>query len=212
MKLNSLVLFRCHIQVCLLRLLQFTRALHLRAECFSKFRGPKLGCALDSMVHQICVSTVFSATENLQCFNKHWKTTFDKYVLLFYSLYHLSFFYFKQETRSRHGSENQWRASHHGRLGSVSAPSMWGFWKLKWHKGQLFLQVLQFSPIFIILPMLHFHSFIHSSNTNPIQAGFLLCIFFLCDFTLTRLGNLYQFSHLRNNVQFKATWHTDNML
>ena len=49
MKLNSLVLFRCHIQVRLLRLLQFTWALHSRAKCFLKFRGPELGCALDLM-------------------------------------------------------------------------------------------------------------------------------------------------------------------
>ena len=55
MKLNSLVLFRCHIQVRLLRLLQFMCALHSRAKCFFfKFRGPKLGCALDSRKYGIC--------------------------------------------------------------------------------------------------------------------------------------------------------------
>ena len=48
MKLNFLVLFRCHIQVRLLKLPQFTCAIHSRAKCFLKFRGPKLGCALDS--------------------------------------------------------------------------------------------------------------------------------------------------------------------
>jgi hypothetical protein len=58
MKLNSLVLFRCHIQVRLLRLPQFTCALHLRAKCFLNFRGPKLRCALDSMAHWIRVNMV----------------------------------------------------------------------------------------------------------------------------------------------------------
>ena len=51
MKLNSLVLFRCHIQVCLSRLPQFVCVLHSGAKCFLKFRGPKLGCTLDSMAH-----------------------------------------------------------------------------------------------------------------------------------------------------------------
>ena len=60
MKLNSLMLFRCHIQVRLLRLPQFTRALHSWAKCFLKFRGPKLGCALDSMAHYIRVNTVLA--------------------------------------------------------------------------------------------------------------------------------------------------------
>ena len=54
MKLNSVVLFRCHIQVFLLRSPQFTCALHLRAKFFFfKLRGPKLGCALDSRKYGI---------------------------------------------------------------------------------------------------------------------------------------------------------------
>ena len=48
MKLNSLVLVRCQIQARLLRLPQFTCALHSRAKFLLKFRGPKLGCTLDS--------------------------------------------------------------------------------------------------------------------------------------------------------------------
>ena len=59
MKLNSLVLFRCHIRVRLLRLPQFTCTLHPPAKFFLKFRGPKLGCTLDLMAHQIRVNTVF---------------------------------------------------------------------------------------------------------------------------------------------------------
>ena len=51
MKLNSLVLFRCHIQVGFLRLLQFTCALHSQAKCFLEFRGPKLGGTLGLMAH-----------------------------------------------------------------------------------------------------------------------------------------------------------------
>ena len=41
MKLNSLVLFRCHIQVCLLRLPQLMCALHSQAECFFKIQRSK---------------------------------------------------------------------------------------------------------------------------------------------------------------------------
>lgn len=49
---------------------------------------------------------LFLATANHYCFNKLWKTTFDEYVLLFYSFYCLSFFYFEQEEGPSHGSEN----------------------------------------------------------------------------------------------------------
>ena len=59
MKLNSLVLVRCHIQVRLLRLPLFTCTLDSQTKCFLKFRGPKLGCALDSVTHQICVNMVY---------------------------------------------------------------------------------------------------------------------------------------------------------
>ena len=88
-------------------------------------------------------------------------------------------------------------------------PHQCGILAVKVALGQLFLKVLPFSPICIILPMLHFHSFIHSSNTNIIQAGLILCNSFLYDFALTWFENLH-FSNLCNNVQCNAIWHTDD--
>jgi hypothetical protein len=87
-------------------------------------------------------------------------------------------------------SLSSWKA------GFSSSPINVGFLVAKVALEELFLKVLPFSPIRIIPPMHHFHSFIHSSNTNAIQVSLFLRNFFLCDFALTWLENLHHFSNV----------------
>jgi hypothetical protein len=42
---------------------------------------------------------------------------------------------------------------------------------------------------------------------NSIQAGLILCEFFLCDFVSTQLEGLRLFLYLRDNFWFNTIWH-----
>lgn len=45
--------------------------------------------------------------------------------------------------------------------------------------------------------------------SRVIRAGLLLCNFFFCNFALTWLENLHNFSNLSNNVRFHVIWQDD---
>ena len=59
-------------------------------------------------------------------------------------------------------------ASHRGRRGLNLGQSMWDLWWTKWNE-QVFLQVLQFSPLRIIPPVLNIHLYLPVALTRSIK-------------------------------------------
>jgi len=69
--------------------------------------------------------------------------------------------FFSNDSRLYHASGSQLLACHCGGPGSIPGQSCLGFVVDKVALEWVFLPVLQFSPVTIILPLLHTHSFIY---------------------------------------------------
>jgi hypothetical protein len=52
---------------------------------------------------------------------------------------------------------------------SIPGQSAWNFWWTKWHWDRFCHQVLMFSPVSIIPPMLHTHSFVYLRCLNDLR-------------------------------------------
>jgi len=50
-----------------------------------------------------------------------------------------------------------------------------------------------------------------ANKIHIVQAGLVLCNFFLNDFTLTQSENLHHFSNIHDNFQFNAIWYEQSL-